>query len=162
MSQNRRNNVLRSKQRRNNVPPNIFRGFELRTRVGLMFRRSNHSMKINWDVFRCYKLTSKVFFVYLECKLQQDRYVWCIYKSRCHKTVQRRYLATSKEIIRYGWYFYKLNCLRKGNNGSFRHSKQKSKVQSNYLAFKSLKISCKWSQQWSKSQRQSTNDVFGG
>ena len=39
-----------------------------------MFWRPNHSMKVNWDVWRDYKETSKVSFVYLECKLQQDKY----------------------------------------------------------------------------------------
>ena len=31
-----------------------------------------------------------------------------------------------------------------------------------YLAFKSLKISSELSQQWPKSERQSTNDVYAG
>ena len=52
-----------------------------------------------------------MYFVYLECKLQQDRYVWCIYELKRHKMVQRRYLATSKQITRYRWCIHKLNCL---------------------------------------------------
>ena len=49
-------------------------------------------MKGKWDVFSGYKQTSKVCFMYLECKLQQDKYGWCIYKLKCHKMVERRYL----------------------------------------------------------------------
>ena len=127
-----------------------------------MFWRWNHSIKVNWNVFRGSKQTSKVCFVYLECKLSQDRYVWCIYKSKCHKTVERRYLATSQKQTRYRWSFQTLNCFRKSNNGGWRCCKQISKVQCMYLAFKILKISSELSQQCSKSEKQSKNDVFGG
>ena len=135
MPQNRGNNVLRSKQTRNNVPPNIFRGFEVFRWVWLPFWRPNHSIKVNWGVFRGYKVTSKVCFAYLECKRQQDRYVWCIYKFKCHETVERKYLVTSKQQRRYRCGFYTLKCLRKGNNGGSRRCKQTSKVQWMYLAF---------------------------
>ena len=33
-------------------------------------------MKVKWEAFRGYKQTSKVCFVYLECKLQEDSYVF--------------------------------------------------------------------------------------
>ena len=162
MPQNSRNNAFSSKQTTNKVLPNIFRCFEIRIRVWLMFWTANHSMKGKCDVFRGYKETSKVCFLYLECKVQEDRCVWCIYKFKCHKTVERRYLATSKQQTRYCWCFYTLNCLHKGNNGDFGPWKQTKKIQSTYLAFQSIRISSKWSQQWSKSQNQSTNDEFGG
>ena len=161
MQQNSRNHLFRSKQTTNKVPPNIFRFFEVRTRVRLMIWRPNHSMKVNSDILRCYKQIVKVCLVYLEWKLQQDRYGHCNYKFKCHKTVQRRYLVTSKQQRWYRWCFYTLKWLGKGNNGSFRRCKQTSKVQSLYFTFESLKIRSKSSQQSSKIQKQSTNDVFG-
>ena len=94
-----------------------------------------------WDVFRGCKQTSKVCYLDLECKLQQDSTVWCIYKFKGYKTVQRRYLATSKQQTRYQWCFETLKCWGKGNNGGFRSCKQTSKVQFKYLAFERLKIS---------------------
>ena len=72
MLQNSRNNVFRSKQTTNNLPPNIFRCFEVRAKVRLMFSGPNDSLKGKWNVFSSYKQTSKMCFVYLECKLQQD------------------------------------------------------------------------------------------
>ena len=72
MPQNSRNNVFRGKQTTNKVPSNIFRGFELRTKVQLMFWGPNNSMKGKGDIFSGYKQTSKVCFVYLQSKLQQD------------------------------------------------------------------------------------------
>ena len=36
MPQNSRNNVFRSKQTTSSVPPNIFKGFEVRAKVRLM------------------------------------------------------------------------------------------------------------------------------
>ena len=37
-------------------------------------------MKGKYYVFCSHKQKNKVFFVYLECKLQQDSYGWCILK----------------------------------------------------------------------------------
>ena len=70
---------LQAKQTRKNVPPNVFTLFEVRTIVRCMFWRSNHSIKVNWDVFRGYKETSKVSFVYLKGKVQQNSNVQCIF-----------------------------------------------------------------------------------
>ena len=70
---------LQAKQARKNVPPNVFTRFEVRTIVRCMFWRSNHSIKVNWDVFRGYKETSKVSFVYLKGKVQQNSNVQCIF-----------------------------------------------------------------------------------
>ena len=56
-----------------------------------MFWRPDHSMKVNWDVLRDYKETSKVCFVYLECKLQQDRYVWCMFDVYASSNARKRY-----------------------------------------------------------------------
>ena len=39
--------------------------------------------------------------LYLECKLQQDRYGSCIYKLKSKKTEQTTYLGTSKQQTRY-------------------------------------------------------------
>ena len=47
------------------------------------------------------KKKKKVSLVYLECKLQQGRYGWCIYKLKCKKTVRRTSLDRSKQQTRY-------------------------------------------------------------
>ena len=43
-----------------------------------MFRKPNDGMKGKCYVFSGYKQKNKVFLVYLEKKLQQDRCGWCI------------------------------------------------------------------------------------
>ena len=48
-----------------------------------MFWGWNDSMKGKCHVFSGYKQRNKVCLVYLECKLQKDRYGWRIYKSEC-------------------------------------------------------------------------------
>ena len=53
-----------------------------------------------------------------------------------------------------------LMCLRKGNNCIIGLCQETSKVQRMYLAIKNMKISTRKSQQWSKSENQSTNNVF--
>ena len=73
---------------------------------GSFFERQTRTSKlIDMHVFRGFKQTSKVYFVFLEGKLQEYRYVSCIYKFKCHKTVERRYLATRKQQARYRWCF---------------------------------------------------------
>ena len=60
-------------------------------------------MKDKYDVFRVYKQRNKVRLVYLEFKLQQYRYGWCISKLKCQKTVETTYLETSKQQTKYRW-----------------------------------------------------------
>ena len=77
---NSRNNVFKRKQRRNKVPPKIFRGFEVRKKTRLMVWKQKDTMKSKCYVFSGYKQRNKVFLVYLECKLQEDSYDFCIFK----------------------------------------------------------------------------------
>ena len=49
-------------------------------------------MKGKCYVFSGYEQRNKVCFVYLECKLQQDRYGWCIFKLKCQKAVETKQL----------------------------------------------------------------------
>ena len=157
---------LQAKQARKNVPPNVFTRFEVRTIVRCMFWRSNHSIKVNWDVFRGYKETSKVSFVYLKGKVQQkamfnvftmfDVFKVCFVYLDCKvdqdrlglmhwriKNLKMKELSNSKKkktLVRYLWSFEILKPLRKCNNAVFRVCKEKRKVQRTYLAFKNLKI----------------------
>ena len=77
-AKNYTNNVFRKKQRTKNVLPNKFAGFELKGKVKLMFGKTKDSMKRKCYVFSSYKQRNKVFLLYSEGKLQQDRYGWCI------------------------------------------------------------------------------------
>ena len=95
-TKNRRNSVFRSKEKTNKVPPNIFRDSEVRKKLRFMFWRPNDSMKGKCYVFSGYKQRNKLCLVYLECKLQQDSYGWCIFKLKCKKTVEKTYIETSK------------------------------------------------------------------
>ena len=56
-----------------------------------MFSRPKDSRKNKCYIFSGYKERSKVCLVYLECKLQQDSYGWCIFKLKCQKTVEKTY-----------------------------------------------------------------------
>ena len=98
------NNEFRTKQTTNKVPHNIVRGFEVRTKVRLMFWTWKESMKGKCYIFSCYKRKNNVRLVYLlEGKLQIDRYGWCILKLTYKKTVEITYLEKSKIQTRYGW-----------------------------------------------------------
>ena len=48
-------------------------------------------------VFSGYKQWYKVLLVYLESKLQQDRYGWCIFKIKSSKIVENTYLERRKQ-----------------------------------------------------------------
>ena len=74
-----------------NVPRNIFRGFGVRKKVELMFWRAKDSIKSKCYRFSNYKERNKVCVVYLECKLQEDKYLWCIFKLKCQITVETTY-----------------------------------------------------------------------
>ena len=51
--------------------------------------------------FKRLKIRNKERFVYLECRLQQDKPGYCIYKLKCQKMVARTYLETSKQERKY-------------------------------------------------------------
>ena len=118
-----RNKVYRTKQRRNKGPSNIFRGFQVSKMVRLIFLTTKENMKGKCYIFSCYKERNKVRFVSLERKLQQDRYGWCFFKLKSQKTLERKFLQTSKKInkakfthlaainkeIRCAWCIWKLN-----------------------------------------------------
>ena len=77
LKKKRRNNVSRSKQTTTKVPSNLFRDFEEAKKVRLIFLRPKDKMKSKCYVFSSYKQTNKVWFVYLQCKLQQESCAWC-------------------------------------------------------------------------------------
>ena len=58
--------------------------------------------------------------MYLVSKLQQDRYGCCILKIKCQNMLEKIYLETSKNLIRYRSYFLMSKRLQKGNNRIFR------------------------------------------
>ena len=62
-----------------------------------MFSEPKKCMKGKCLVFKDYKQKNKVCLVYLEFKLRQDSYGWCIFKLKCQKTVETTYLDTSKQ-----------------------------------------------------------------
>ena len=111
-----KNNILRKKQTTKKVLSNLFKGFEVRRKVRLMFWTKKNSMKGKCYIFSGYKQRNKVCPEYLECKLQQESYCWCIFKLKCDKTVDRTLLETRKQQTRYRWCFQLLKCLRECNN----------------------------------------------
>ena len=143
-----RNNVFRKKETTSKVPPNIFRHFEVRKKVQLVVWTPENKMKSKCYVFNGYEQSNKVCLVYLECKLQQDSYSWCIFKLKCQKTVERTYLEIRKQQARYCRCFYMSKFLRKGKNCIIGFCQQTRNVQCMYLAFENLKISSKKSQHW--------------
>ena len=70
-----------------------------------MFWRPKDSMKNKCYVFSDYKERKKVWFVHLECKLQEDSYGSLNFKLKCQKTTEPTYLETSKQQTRCRWYF---------------------------------------------------------
>ena len=79
--------------------------FTLLRKVRLMFWRQKESMKGKCYVFGGYKERNNACLVYLKCKLQRDRYEWWVFKSKCQKTVGRRYLEKRKQETRCRWCF---------------------------------------------------------
>ena len=67
-----------------------------------MFSRPKNNMKRKWFRFRFsgYKERNKVCLVYLEWKLWQDIYDWCLLKLKWQKTAERTYLETA-DVFRY-------------------------------------------------------------
>ena len=68
------NNICRRKQRTNKVLPNIFRGFEVRRKVRLMFRTPKYSIKRKCYVFGSYEQRNNVPLVDLQSKLKEATY----------------------------------------------------------------------------------------
>ena len=91
------NNVFRRKQITKKVPPNIFKDFEVRQKVRLMFWRSKVAMIGKCHNFISYKERTNLCLVNLERKLQKDRRRWCIFNLKCHKVMERTHLETSKQ-----------------------------------------------------------------
>ena len=68
------NNVFRSKETRNKIPPKVFRGFETGRKVQFMFSRPRDNMKRKFYGFSNHKERNKVCLIYLGSKLRQDSY----------------------------------------------------------------------------------------
>ena len=66
--------MFRSKQTTNKVARNIFRGFELRTKVRLMSGTPIDRIKGKCCVFSGHKQKNKLCLLYLQRKLEQDSY----------------------------------------------------------------------------------------
>ena len=77
---NCRNILFKTKETTNEVPRNVFRDFEKRKRVPLIFWRPKDNMKSKCHVFSGYKIRNKTCFVYLQCKLQPEMYGGCFLK----------------------------------------------------------------------------------
>ena len=58
-------------------------------------------MKGKCSAFSHYKQRNKVSLVYLDCKLEHDRYGWWISKLKRQKAVEIAYLEVSKEQTKY-------------------------------------------------------------
>ena len=58
-------------------------------------------MKGKCYVFSRCKQRKKVYFGYLECKLEENGYVRCTFKLKGQKTIERTYLETGKQQTRY-------------------------------------------------------------
>ena len=52
-------------------------------------------MKGKWYVFSGYNERHTMGLVYLQSKVQEDRYGWCIFKLKGQKTEEKTYLETS-------------------------------------------------------------------
>ena len=63
------------------------------------------SKKGKYYVLRSFKQRNNVCSVYLECKLTQYTYGWCIFKLKYWKMVENTYLETRKQQRSYNWCF---------------------------------------------------------
>ena len=144
---NSRNKLCRSKLKMNKVPPNMFRCFKLRKKSRVMFWKSKDCIKSKCSVFSSFKQRTKVCMVYLECKLQEYRYGWCLFDLKCYETVYRTYSERSKQQTKVSLFFdVKVVTERK----EFYYGTLSTNNQA-YLALKTLKISIKKGQQRSES-----------
>ena len=136
-------NVIRAIKTTNTALVNIFTALEVTKKVRLMFLIPKNSIKGKCYVCRgcCFRL------LYLESKLEQDKYGWLIFRLECQKTVNGTNLETRKQQTRYRLCFLMLKCLRKCSNCVFALCQKTSKVRCMYLAFKNLQLSTKKGQQ---------------
>ena len=67
------------KEKKKNVPHNIFPRFEVRKKVQLIIWRLKDRIKGEFNVFSGYKRRNKIFPLSLECKLQHDSHGWIIF-----------------------------------------------------------------------------------
>ena len=109
---NSANNISTSKKTRKKRPPKLFRGFEGRKKVQLMFSRPKNNMKGKCYSFSDYKQRNKVCLVFLKWKMQQDSYCWYISRLKSKKMVERTYLETSKEEKKIPLMFLDVNVVR--------------------------------------------------
>ena len=72
--QTSRNKVFRRKQKTSKATSKIFRGFEVGKKVLVVFPKPKNKTKNLKEHFQPLKTNNKVFLVYLQSKLQQDRY----------------------------------------------------------------------------------------
>ena len=75
-----RNNVFRSKETTKNAPTNIFIGFQGKKKATIDVFMAKSNMKHKCSISNFYKQRKKVSSVYLECKLKEDSYSWCLFK----------------------------------------------------------------------------------
>ena len=61
--------------------------------------------KVKCYSFSSYKKRKKMWLVCLGGKLGDDSYGWCIFRLKCQKTVEIRYLEKNKQERRYRLYF---------------------------------------------------------
>ena len=83
----------------------MFKGFQVRKKVNLMFWTATATMKGKCSTFSDHKQKNKVGSVHLERQLQEDRYGWCIFNLKCQKMEERTYFEKSKQQKTYPWPF---------------------------------------------------------
>ena len=66
-----------------------------------MLEIAKNTMKAKCYVLSNYKQRKNVWLLYLEFKLQQDRYSYCNSKLKCYQGVEGIYLETSKQEGKY-------------------------------------------------------------
>ena len=137
---------------------NIFRGFEVRKNVRLMFSWPKHSIKSKSYVLSASDLRNHVYVLHLECKLWHNSYSRCIFKLKSMERIEKISLETSEQQTKLRWDFQMLMSLQKGKNCAFIPCTAFvlsafvpwSYVPCMYLAFRNLKIRSKQGQEWSR------------
>ena len=62
---------------------NVFSCFKASKRYGWCLSRLNDCKKGKTDAFIRYKITRKVFQIYLDIKLQETKFHWCVQRLKC-------------------------------------------------------------------------------
>ena len=70
-----------------------------------MFWRLKESKKSKCYVFSGYKQRNKVWLVYFEWKLQQNRYGWWIFKLKCHQTAKKNIFREKRTVNKVPYMF---------------------------------------------------------